>query len=148
MLYGIVYVYRLSDFMEIASAHGVSRIFLHSLWLRQNATAPEANRFKWTDLHELGFMGAFGMGYKMVVEGQSQECKSPDNHLLWTQSGLVTTHIEASCARVRKGGPDAKLIVTPGVLDCREVYRHVRIPWTLFMEDKVSRQVSVHDGTY
>lgn len=147
MLYGIVYVYRLSDFIEIARGHGVQRIFLNSLWLKENPVTQGVGCFKWTDLHELGFMGAFGMGFKMVVEGMTQESKMADNHLLWTQSGLVATHVKA-CSAGKGAVPGIQLLVTLGLLDSRQWGRPVVVPWSLFMEDRIPTEAAVHDVTH
>lgn len=146
MLYGIVYVYRLSDFIEIAKGHGVDRVFLNSFWLKQNISQEGVESVQWMDIHELSFMGAFGMGYKMVVEGLTQEIKVADNHLLWTQSGLIRTHVKASSYAAKT--KEKQLIVTYGVLDSREPCQYVRIPWTLFMENKVSTEAVVHEASY
>lgn len=146
MLYGIVYVYRLSDFLDIAEGHGVERVFLHSLWLKGKADQQVDGYFKWTDLHEISFMGAFGMGYKMIVQGLTKEGIAADNHFLWTESGLISTHVNAELRRRKTKGK--QLMVTFGALDSRETYRLVRIPWTLFMENRMPVEASVHDATY
>ena len=143
MLYGIVYVYRLSDFLEIAKVHGLTRIFLNSVWCKQDASEQGVDFFKWSDVHELSFMGAFGMGYKMLVRGVTQVGKQADNGLLWTHVGLLRTHIEACCVRDSKNAPRL-LSVTAGTLLGTDIHSHALIPWSLFMENKIPRQVPVH----
>jgi hypothetical protein len=145
MLYGIVYVYRLCDFIAIARGHGVDRIFLNSFWLKQSVSQEASQWTNWMDVHELGFMGAFGMGYKMMVEGLTQTGEVPDNHLLWTQSGLIETHVKAESYRGKT--KEKQLIVTLGVLDSGEPSQYVRIPWTLFMENRIPTEAVVHEAT-
>jgi len=144
MMYGIVYVYRLSDFLDIAGDHGVTRIFLNSVWCKQDASEQGVDFFKWTEVHELSFMGAFGMGYKMLVRGETNVSKLADNNFLWTRIGLLRIHIDACCLRGGKNAPKT-LVVTPGILVGTEIHSHALIPWSLFMENKIPKQVPVHE---
>lgn len=148
MMYAIIYVYRLSDFLSVAKAHGVARVFLTSVFVKEihseNPQGLSDGIFKWTDVHELSFMGAFGMGYKMLVNGKTQGCKVAHNELLWTNLGLLEMHLRAKGVRGGKDCPK-ELIVTAGTVVGTEIYGQARIPWALFMDDKIPREVPVFD---
>jgi len=80
-------------------------------------------------------MGAFGMGYKMHVDGGVHLGKVPDNDRLWIKAQAVKARIhEVWRERVvesRKTVPD--IIVVPGTLirpelDVVAVFGHTRVP--------------------
>lgn len=146
MLYGIVYVYRLSDFIEVARAHGIMRICLTSCWLKEDSPASASCDFQWTDIHEVGFMGAFGMCYKMLVTGLTMVNSVADNHSLWSRAKQVETELLNVWNTNKKTGSH-RLLIIPGVIVQQEVVRHALIPWELFMSNRIPETVPVCDNT-
>lgn len=147
MMYAITYLYLLSDFLSIANAHGVTRIFLNSVWLKENPIRQGMNYSKWTDVHELSYMGAFGVGYKMLIDGQTDEQRNADNSRLATNAGLLRMHVEASNVRPGRTG-FKEWIVCPGILVGTDVHRHARISWENFIQGKMPTERPVCDRTY
>lgn len=149
MLYAITYLYLLSDFLTIANAHGVTRVFLNSVWLKENPVelAERLECFKWTDVHELSFMGAFGVGYKMLIDGKEKEGRAADNSMLSRNAELLRMHVETSTVRPGKSGLK-EWIVYAGILVGTDVHRHARISWDEFMTGKMPNERPVCDRTH
>jgi hypothetical protein len=147
MMYAITYVYLLTDFLSIAKAHGVTRIFLNSVWLKEKSSDIGSAYYRWTDVHELSYMGAFGIGYKMLIDGKTEDAKTQDNGILITNAGLLRMHVEASKVRAGKTGL-WEWIVYPGILVGTDVHRHARISWENFMQGKMPTERAVCDRTH
>ena len=148
MLYGIIYLFKLSDFVAIARKHGASWICLSSCWLKENNTGDGAGRlspglYRWTDIHELAFMGAFGMAYKMEIGGAVHIEKVADNAALSSAKVILTeVHSKWRDTRCKQ-----ELLVVPGVLIRTEVVEHARVPLELFLDDTIPEKVPVYDLT-
>ena len=158
MLYGIIYLFKLSDFLAVARKHGASWICLSSCWLKENDTGRSVadladgqsspGLYQWTDIHELGFMGAFGMAYKMQIDGAVHVGKVADNHALARRAKVVLTEVHSKW-REQQQGPRRELLVVPGTLIRTEVevVEHARVPLQLFMDDTIPEKVPVYDLT-
>lgn len=154
MLYGIIYLFKLSDFLAVAQKHGASWICLSSCWLKQDDTGrsvteagdgqPTPGSYRWTDIHELAFMGAFGMAYKMQIDGAVHVGKIADNHALATRAKVILTEVHSKWTE-RRQGPKRELLVVPGTLIRTEVVEHARVPLDLFMDDTIPEKVPVYD---
>lgn len=151
MSYGIVYLYRLSDFLAVAQAHGVSCICVCACWVKVKTEPGAVSPFQWTSVHELGFMGAFGMGYKMQIGSMVTHFANPndiagelDNVSLWSKAEKIRRHVYDKLNEERRS-PKQKLSVIPGVLAEWEVVRHAVLSWEHFTEEKMPKIVPVFD---
>jgi hypothetical protein len=144
----MTYVYRLSDFLSVSQAHGVSVVYLNACWVKAE-TEPGADiPFEWTSIHELGFMGAFGVGYKMQVVGLvthfpnvNDITEELDNVSLWQKSETMRQHICSECLNLHID--QKKLLVVPGVMTPFEVVPHAVLSWDDFVLGKIPKSVPV-----
>ena len=152
MLYGILHLFKLSDFLAVARKHGASWICLSSCWLKQDDTGrsvteagdgqPTPGSYRWTDVHELAFMGAFGMAYKMQIDGAVHVGKIADNAALARRAKVILTEVHS---KWRDQRCKQELLVVPGTLIRTEVVEHARVPLQLFMDDTIPEKVPVYD---
>lgn len=154
MTYSITYIYRLSDFVRIAQANGLERLFLTSVWVKSNRSKASEHHYQWRDVHELGFMGAFGLGFKMHVDGGTHVGSACDNRRLWEKAKAIEYKVRSMWRELRGreyGDRSVVLVldvhVIPGTVIGTDVVGPSLVPYELFIEDRVPEIVPVYDFT-
>jgi hypothetical protein len=144
MLYAISYLYCVTDFLEIVEKMSPEGV-LYSAYLVNLESQT------WGDCYEFAFMGAFGMGYKIVVRGR-QTVSDPSalkGRDLWEWGEEPKSHLvklwRAMAAGRRCGRSHRDVIVRPGVLvDLTRSCRAAWIPLDSFLKCQVPDVVSLY----
>jgi hypothetical protein len=141
MLYAINYLFRVSDFLEVWNRAGCPTVMFGSFWYRM----PDG---VYIDVHEFGFVSAFGIAYKMVVEGESSFLDAPslDNKPLAHCAVVVRKYFKERATFYGKRAQDLGLRLALGVVvdytDCRLVF----VPLSKFLEDRPPEYLPIVAG--
>jgi len=161
MLYGLTYLYRASDFFSIVEMFKPQCVFFTPYWCElsdsfwsldsdgKDGLGLGSRKFLLTDCYEFGFMGAFGMGYKLIVTGKKR-VKECDNKALWATAHIVRTHALKTWRRVsfnersvKSGRTEKELVVRPGFVCRLESVDAAFVKLATFLEDKIPERVPV-----
>lgn len=150
MVYGLTYLDRITDFIEIADAYSASVVVFKAYWAERFGKAyveGDGSECWFVDCYELGFMGAFGIGYKIIVQGEQHISRGDtlENQELAKQSKVVQDFVLRKWHQVWNRQPMQRkdFKVRPGVLFELTIENVVPIDMDSFLKDKVPRTAVV-----
>jgi hypothetical protein len=158
MMYGLTYLYRASDFFEVVETFQPESVLFTAYWC-------QLDKSHLADCYEFAFMGAFGMGYKLLVLGEERafspcvDSKGLDgervivcsNRDLWATAETVRqSALGVWRGIVRKGASDGKckksLLIRIGFLYTLDLVETALVDMDAFLKDKVPERVPVVCG--
>lgn len=158
MVYGLVYLYRASDFFGVVERFQPECVLFTPYWCRVwtggiGLEDPErSDLWKVVDCYEFAFMGAFGMGYKLLVVGQKRlsSQKDCDNKSLWSVAKVVRQHalkvwrnVLPSVSSRRVNGISKSLVIRPGFLCELKPVSSAFVELDPFLKDEIPECVPV-----
>lgn len=153
-MYAISYLYLLNDFLQIVRDSGDHKVLFTSYWLERWAEAYNPARetddgTRLVDCHEFAYMGPFGIGYKLVVQGREcvEKSAQADNVKLFRTAEVVRTHAMkywvSNIVTSNGQNPLHKLVVRIGVLCRWQPLDYGLVPLKRFLENKAPSAVPV-----
>ena len=159
-MYGLTYLYRASDFFEVAEKFQPESVLFTAYWCQLSES-------HLTDCYEFAFMGAFGMGYKLLVCGQKrigavcdveftrkdltvEHVRVCSNRDLWAVAGEVREHALKVWRRIRKDRDSPSnqarprdFVLRPGFLCKLDPLETAFVDIDTFLKDKIPERVPV-----
>lgn len=151
---GLTYLYRSSDFFEVVERFQPESVLFTAYWY-------QLDKSHLADCYEFAFMGAFGMGYKLLVLGKERVTScvedeglgvghviSCSNRDLWTMAETVREGaLGVWRGIVRKRASDGKckksLLIRLGFLCTLDLVETALVDIDAFLKDKVPERVPV-----
>lgn len=157
MMYGLTYLYRASDFFEVAEKFKPECVLFAAYWYRLwtgSLTEDMSRSDKWrmVDCYEFAFMGPFGMGYKLLVLGQQRVvvkygvdlCPGCDNRALWATARIVRENALKVWRRIQGDQSSVRdVVIRPGFLWKLDSVETAFIDYDTFLKGKVPEKVPV-----
>jgi len=161
MVYGLTYLYRASDFFSLTEAFQPACVLFTPYWCKLPSWSLESDskdeaeicEFLLVDCYEFGFMGAFGMGYKLLVLGQQRSVgavSNLDNKALWSVAEVVRQHALKVWRRIlspvssrQVNGNSKSLVIRPGFLCELKSVSSAFVKLDSFLKDKIPECVPV-----
>lgn len=155
-MYGLTYLYRASDFFEVAEKFQPESVLFTAYWC-------QLDQLHLADSYEFAFMGAFGMGYKLLVLGKERvaSCVEDEglegrhvvgcsNRDLWAVASEVRGHALKVWRRIRKDrsfpsnqARSRDFVLRPGFLCRLDLVEIAFVDIDTFLEGKIPERVPV-----
>lgn len=161
-MYGLTYLYRASDFFGVVETFQPESVLFTAYWCRLwtgglTEDLSRSDKWRMVDCYEFAFMGAFGMGYKLIVLGSMRVKLGLDgypeefsNRELWGVAEIVKKHALDVWRRLREKtswpsnqARSRDFIIRPGFLCRLEPVETAFVDIDTFLKDKVPEKVPV-----
>lgn len=152
-MYGLTYLYRASDFFEVVERFQPESVLFTAYWC-------QLDKSHLADCYEFAFMGAFGMGCKLLVLGSMRVKLGLDgypeafsNRELWGVAEVVKRHALEVWRRIRKDrffssnqGRPRDVVIRLGFLCRLDPIDSAFVGMDVFLKDKIPERVPVVCG--